>query len=412
MIPALRAHVRAFRILAAAPILALALPALPASAQERTPWFDTDIRLGADIVLAPAGAGAARSGPYGEVRLDYTAELILENTSRVGFAGGLVLRRDSGRAGQAQTTGHCPPGAADCFDAGGLAPVGAFTGFAAVPGISGDDPALAVETAFAYWRGGLVEIRGGYGPGAAALESEPLPGAFWLMRADAARIDPSGRNLASTANTLSGHAPKLVLRSVRLAGFRASASFTPDGDVCGASFCRPARQPGTLAAASVRDIAELGLSFDHRFAATGVRWTAGLGLSHGRATGADSAFFDDPWAVSARLVRSQGGWTAGLSTLLSNDGVSGARYSAQAASLAYESGDWLFSLEMSQARSGLVHAHSRSVLAGASRYFESGLILGAGIAHTRSGDAELSGGARITRTRERARLFLEAGLRF
>ncbi|WP_439632586.1 hypothetical protein [Glycocaulis sp.] len=412
MIPALGAHVRAFTFLAAAPFSALGLFASPALAQERTPWFDSDIELSADIALAPGATDAARSGPYGEIRLDYTAERIQENMTRIGFAAGLVLRRDSGRAGLAQAVGDCPPGLADCFDAGGLAPAGAFTGFAAAAGIDSDDPTIALETAFMYWRGGLVEVRAGYGPGAAALESEALPGAFWLMRADAGRVDPSGRNLASTANTLSGHAPKLLVRSVRLAGFRAAASFAPDGDVCGASFCRPESQPGVLAAASVRDIAEFGLSFDHRFAASGVRWTAGIGLSQGRSAGPDSAFFDDPWAVSARLTRTEGPWSAGVSTLLSNDGVSGARYSAHAASLAYESGDWLFSVEMAQARSGLVHAYSQTLLAGASRYYDSGLVLGLGVAHTRSGQAETSGPARMTRVREGARLFIEAGLRF
>ncbi|MFC4725992.1 hypothetical protein AB6B38_11390 [Glycocaulis abyssi] len=412
MMTALRAQLRAFTILAAAPVLALAAYCTPAQAQETPFQLDTDFQLSADIVLAPGASSAARSGPYGEIRLDLTAERVLENTNRIGFAGGLVARRDSGRAGLAQSIGNCPPGAADCFDAGGLVPVGAFTGFAAGPGIAGDDPAFAVETAFVYWRGGLAEVRAGYGPGAAALESDPLPGAFWLMRADATRADPAGRNFASVANTMSGHAPKLLVRSVRLAGFRAAASFTPDGDVCGASYCRPSSRPGLIAAASVRDIAELGVSFDHRFAASGVRWTAGMGLSHGRAAGNASAFFDDPWAVSARLIRSQGAWKAGLGALLSNDGVSGARYSAQAASLAYERGDWLFSLEASRARSSLVHAHSDSVLAGASRYFESGFILGVGLAHSRAGEADLSGPERTTQTGGTTRLFLEAGLRF
>lgn len=407
-----RAHFLAFIILAAAPVFPLLVTPPPASARQADPLFDTDLQFSADILLSPGPSEAFRSGPYGELRADLTAERVLESTNRIGFAGGLVLRRDSGRSGLAQSVGLCPPGLADCADAGGRARVGAFSGLTAMPGLEGDDPAVAVETAYAYWRGGYVELRGGYGPGAAALESEPLPGAFWLMRADQPRADPSGRNIAATANTLSGHAPKFVVRSVRLAGFRVSASLTPDGDICGASYCRPDDDPLSFATASVRDIAELGLSFDHRFAASGVRWTAGIGLSQGRAAGADSAYFDDPWAVSARIMRSEGAWKAGLSALVSNDGVSGARYAAQSASLSYEQGDWLFSLEASQARASLVHATSRTFLAGASRYFEPGFILGVGLEHTDADRAALSGGVRTRQSSGGTRLFLEAGLRF
>lgn len=412
MMTALCAWKRTFIILAAAPAFCLLLAAAPAGARSGANPADTDIEISADVLLAFGESDTARSGPYGEWRIALTSERILEDLQRIGFSGGLVVRRDSGRAGLAQSAGNCPPALAGCASADGLAPVGAFSGLAAAPGLAGDDPAIAIETAFVYWRGGLFEIRGGYGPGAAQLESDPLPGAFSLMRADATRIDAAGGNIASTANTLSGHAPKFVVRSVRLAGFRASASFTPDGDICGASYCRPAPQPGVLAAASVRDIAELGVSFDHRFAQAGVRWTAGIGLSHGRAAGPYSAFFDDPWAVSARLVRSEGAWTAGVSALVSNDGAAGTRYRAHAASLAYEHGDWLFSLEASQARSSLVHASSQTWLAGASRYFEPGFLLGAGIAHTSTSRAAASGPSRITQDSDGLRVLVEAGLRF
>lgn len=405
------APVLAFMILAAAPISPLVL-AGTAHASNPLSSIDTELKLRADAVLVPGVPDTPRAGPMGEVRIELISQRILENTHRIGFAGGVLVRRDSGRAGLSQSVGTCPAGAADCASAGGAVPVGAFSGFAAAPGPEGRDTALAIETAYLFWRGGYAELRAGYGHGAAQLESEPLPGAFWLMRADGARSDPSGRNLASTTNTLSGHAPKITLRSVRLAGFRAAASFTPDGDICGASYCRPAREPGVFAAASVRDIAELGLSFDHRFAASGVRWTAGIGLARGRAAGPDRAHFESPWAVSARIMRSEGPWTAGISALVSNDGVSGARYQAEAASLSYEHADWLFSVEVSQARSSLVHATSETLQAGASRYFEPGFIIGLGVAHTQASRAAVSGPLRIRQPDSGTRLFLEAGLRF
>ncbi|KPP82008.1 MAG: outer membrane porin [Oceanicaulis sp. HLUCCA04] len=405
------ADVLALVALAAAPVPGLTM-AGAALAQDVPAAFDTSIEFDADILLSPGATDAANAGPYGEIRLGLTTDRILENTHQIGFAGTLVARRDSGRAGLGQSVGDCPPGIADCFSVGGLAPVGTFSGLTAVSGIAGDDPAIGVETAFVYWRGGYVEVRGGYGPGAAALESEPLPGAFWLMRADAARIDPSGRNLASTTNTLSGHAPKILVQSVRLAGFRAAASFTPDRDVCGATYCRADPVPGVLAAARVRHIAELGLSFDHRFAQAGVRWTAGLGLSHGQASGPDSIFYEDPWALSARIIRSEGPWTAGVSALISNEGVSGAAYRAQSASVSYESGDWLFSLEASGAQSSLVHARSHTLMAAASRFIEPGIIVGAGIEHTDAERAAVQGGVRTGDSSAGTRVFLEAGLRF
>ena len=409
-----RAHALAFSFLAAAPlsISVLTSPAALAQAGGLLDGFETRVETSADIVMVPGTTDAARNGPYGEIRLALSSGRVLESLNRIGFASELVLRRDSGRAGLAQTVGDCPPAVTGCASTGGAVPVGAFTGFAAAPGISGDNPAIALETAYVYWSGGYGEVRAGFGPGAAALESEAMPGAFWLMRADSTRSDPLGLNLASTANTLSGHAPKITVRSVRLAGFRVAASFTPDGDVCGASYCRPQRQPGLLAAASVRNIAELGASFDHRFASSGVRWTAGIGLAHGQAHGADGVFFNDPWAVSARIVRSQGGWKAGISTLASNDGVSGTGYRAHSASLSYETGDWLFSAEASSARASLADATSRTVMAGVSRYFSPGIILGLGITHTDADLADVSGGARTTLNTARTRVFMEAGLRF
>ncbi|MGP1275276.1 MAG: porin [Caulobacterales bacterium] len=410
---ALRAYRLAFIILAAAPISPLALftSSTQAQALRYGDSLETELTFGADLLFAP-GDSSGRAGLLGEVRFGLNTQHTFDNLDRIGFVGGLVLRRDAGSAGFARSVGNCPPALAGCPSAGGLVPAGAFTGFVAGPGVEGDDPALAIETAYLYWRGGFAEVRGGYGPGAASLETEDLPGAFWLMRADGPRVDASGLNLASTTNTLSGYAPKIVVRSVRLAGFRLAASYTPDANICGASYCRPQGVPGLFAGADVGDVAELGLSFDHRFRASGVRWTAGLGLAHGQAANAGNGFYEDPWAVSARIVRVQGPWSAGFSALVSNDGAPDSRYRAESVSLAYERGDWLFSIEASRARAGLADARSETIQAGVSRYFEPGFIIGAGVSHSEADFAAPGAGGPRRESDSDTRAFIEAGLRF
>jgi hypothetical protein len=405
-----RAYRLATHFLAAAPFLLSGLVA-PAAGWGQ-PALDIDLSGSVDAVLAPASADTLRGGPYGEARLDISAEHVRDDGIRIGFALGLAARADSGRRGQSRPFGDCPPGISGCASVAGLAPVGLFSGLHAAAGPYSAGPRAGVEVAQLVIRAPLWEAWLGYGPGAAAAEATTLPGALRLMRADGPLVDPSGRAVVSTANTLSGHAPKLLVRTRRLAGFRLAASFTPDGDTCGVAVCR--LDPGTpgLAIASVSDIAEAAASFEHRFAATGVRWKAFLSAARGDAGGALAGSFRDPWAVSGGVQREQGAITLGASALVSNDGFAGARYQAAAASMSYERGDWLFSAEIGEARSTLVHARSRSALLAASRYFDTGVILGFGLSHTDADIAVPEAMARGRRHRSGTQAFAEAGLRF
>lgn len=409
-----RAFWLASLFLAAAPfslISGLSAPA-HASGAGALPDIDIDISGAMDAVAATASGDAARASPFARGEINLGLEHIREDGLRLGLSLGLVAGADSGRRGLSQGVGECPPALAECNALGGLAPVGLYSGLFAA---ADPDPAgarLALETAHVYVRAPYWEARLGYGPGAAALESEALPGALRLMRADGPLADPSGRNLASTLNTLSAHAPKLVVRSRRLAGFRLSGSYTPDGDVCGVSVCRVSPDPGVFASASPSRIVEAGVSFDYRFPVSGIRWRAYITGAQGEADGPFADEFDDPWVYSAGVQAARGSFAFGAAALVSNDGFAGARYRAEAASISYERGDWLFSAEVSQGQSTLVHARSQSILAAASRYFDPGIILGFGVSHTDGHVATPGMAGRARANRSGTQAFVELGLRF
>ena len=376
------------------------------------PDIDVEISGAVDGVAATASGDADRAPPFGRAEINLGLEHIRDDGVRLGVSLGLVAGADSGRRGLSQGVGACPALLAGCSAASSLVPVGLHSGFYAAADPDPAGPRTALETAHLYVRAPYWEARLGYGPGAAVLESEPLPGALRLMRADGPLADPSGRHLASTLNTLSAHAPKLVIRSRRLAGFRLSASYTPDGDVCGVSVCRVSPDPAVFASASASRIVEAGVSFDYRFPVSGIRWRAYLTGAKGEADGPQSQLFEDPWVYSGGVQAARGSFALGASALVSNDGFAGARYRAEAASISYERGDWLFSAEASQGQSTLVHARSRSVLLAASRYFDPGIILGFGLSHTDGHVAApgLAGRARTSRGGTQA--FVELGLRF
>lgn len=408
-----RAHTLAIAFLAAAPFF---LPAMSGSALARPAigltGIETQFSATADLLLSSQSADAARAGPYGDIHLDFTAEHMREDGIRLGLTLGAVARADSGRRGLSRQFGSCPPALADCAAISGLPVSGVFTGLHAVTAIQAAGPRAGLEIARLYVRAPLFEAELGYGPGAAQQEAIALPGALRLARADGALVDPSGRSIVSTANMLSGHAPKLTVRSRRIIGLRLAGSFTPQADMCGINVCRPEHMPGVLAAAEVSRVAEGAVSFDHRFAATGIRWKAFLTAARGEAGGPLAGEFRDPWAMSGGVQMETGPWATGLSALVSNDGLAGVRYRAQAASISYERGDWLFSAELGEAQSTLVHGRSRSALLAASHYFEPGIILGFGLSHTQAGFAVVPAGSRVRDQRSGTQFFIETGLRF
>lgn len=374
--------------------------------------IEFDAALKADAVARLGSETGREQGLLGDVTLEIGAESITEGGLRFGAAGTVRAQADEGRRGFARQVGDCPGVLADCPATEGRGLAGLLTGLHSVPGLDTEAVDLAVEAAYLYVKTGFFEVRLGRGPGAAVLEADPLPGAFRLTRADGSLVDPEGLALARTANTLSTNSAKMLIQSRRLAGFRASASYTPRADHCGVDVCRPDTGPQGPVFAEVENVAEAGLSFDHRFRASGQRWTASITAGRGEAAGPFAAAFEDPWAASARLVWSRGPVSAGLGALLSNDGVQDGDYRAWSASASYERGAWLSAIEWAAADSDLVSGTGWTLQLGASRLFENGAVAGFGLRHGEQTAPEGPAAARRRDTRARSSVFIETGLRF
>lgn len=366
----------------------------------------------ADAVLRSGTETEREQALLGDLTLTLGAESITQGGLRFGAAASVRAQSDENRRGFARRAGNCPPALDDCPSTDGRGQAGLLTGLHGVAGLEAEHADIALESAYVYVKAGLFETRLGRGPGAAILEAEPLPGAFRLMRADTGQVDPEGLALSSTANTLSTHSAKILVQSRRLAGFRASASYTPRADHCGVDVCRPEPQAQGPVFGEVDDVIEAALSFDHRFARSGQRWTASLTASRGEAAGPFADAFEDPWAASARLIWSRGPLSAGAGALISNDGVEGGVYRAWSASASYEHGAWLNAIEWAAADSDLVHATGWTLQLGSSRLFENGAVAGFGLRHGEERVPAGQGPDIYRNSRAASSLFVEAGLRF
>lgn len=384
----------------------------PAFAQNDAGAFSFDFDVKADAVISLPGDTGREESLLADLDARIIAETITDAGRRYGLALGLRAQRDPQRRGLARRVGDCPPAVMECPNVAGQAPAGLLTGFHAGGSLPEDAVRAELETAYLYMKTGLFEVRAGRGPGAAVLEAEPPPGAFRLMRADAPLVDPAGLSMASTRNDLSANSAKLSVQSRRLAGFRASASFTPHADFCGVDACRLEPRSGGPVVADVENVAEAGLSFDHLFRGSQTRWSAALTLSRGEAAGPFAAAFDDPWAGGVRLAWSKGDWSAGLAYLQSNDGIAGGTYRAWSASAAYEEGAWLTALEWAYGESKLVDGEGWTLQLGSSRLFDNGALAGIGLRHDRQSVPAFDASGPGRENESATIVFAEAGLRF
>ncbi|MCH8488874.1 MAG: porin [Oceanicaulis sp.] len=381
----------------AAVLCALAPPAavaadLPGGLQAKA---EADI----DLVLAPDPA-AAQSGPYGAVALRWSADAVRASGLRWGLdVAGEALTGD-GRRGLARALPDCPAGprAPD-----GRARAGLVSGLSGPTGGAPASGQAGLSQASLWVQTGFVRLRAGIAEGAAGQERPDLPGALRTLRADGGLIDPTGLALADTGLSLAGPAPGLSIQSRRLIGLRATASYTPGAGWRSVGRARAAGPD--LAQIDVRDVWALAASFDRRSPQSGVRWRAYAGAETARAAGPDAALMRDPWVVSARIARSSGDVSLGLAWLKTNDGLPGADYEAVSASAALERGDWLFSAEASAARAGLARRDGRTLQRAASRLVGDHAVIGLAASLGQETGAGMQ-------DRRRARLALEAGLRF
>ncbi|MEO1039064.1 MAG: hypothetical protein AAFX09_05915 [Pseudomonadota bacterium] len=350
--------------------------------------FSIQIQADADVLLALGDGEAREDAPYADISVRIEAEAINQDGLRYGARLSPRIQRDNGRRGLARAVAGAPtqPGLLSGLSRGEFDPASVRGG---------------VETAELFIKTGWGEAVLGVGDGAARLEAAELPGAFRLMRADGALADSTGLMLVDTAHGLSGRAAKLTVRSRRLIGFRASASFTPQADLCGVDAC-------AAGSGLAERVAELALSFDRRLRSTGARWAASVAMSAGEASPRfDPATdaLDDPVVLSVRLVRERNGVSAGLGWLRSNDGLAEGRYEALSAALAYERGDWLYAFEAARGEAEPSGLDGWSIQLGASRLLAGGALIGIGVVHAEEA-------ARGASSRSTTQLFLETGLRF
>lgn len=381
----------------AAALCALAAPAaraadLPGGLQAKA---EADI----DLVLAP-DSSAAQPGPYGALSFRWSADAVRASGLRWGMdLTGEAVTGDGWR-GLARPLSDCPtcPRTPD-----GRALAGLATGLSGPAGGAPSRGEAGLSEASLWVQSGFVRLRAGIAEGATGQERPGLPGALRTLRADAGLIDPTGLALVDTGLSLAGPAPGVSIQSRRLIGLRATASYTPDAGWRSVGRARAAGPD--RAQVDVRDVWALGASFDRRSAQSGVRWRAYAGAETGRAAGPDAALMRDPWLVSARLARSAGDVSLGLAWLKTNDGFSGADYEAVSASASLERGDWLFSAEAGAARTGLADRDGRTLQLSASRLIGDNAVVGLAASVGEEAGAGMQ-------DRRRARLALEAGLRF
>ncbi len=371
----------------------------PAAAADLPGGLQAKVEADIDLVLASHSA-AAQSGPYGAVSLRWSADAVRASGLRWGLdVAGEALTGD-GRRGLARHLSGCPacPQAPD-----GRALAGLVTGLSGDTGGAPASGQAGLSEASLWVQTGFVRLRAGVSEGAAGQERPDMPGTLRTLRADGGLIDPTGLALTDTGLSLAGPAPGVSIQTRRLIGLRATASYTPDADWRSVGRARAAGPDRVTA--EVRDVWALGASFDRRSPQTGVRWRAYAGAETGRVTGPDAALMRDPWTVSARLSRARGDVSLGLAWLKTNDGLPGADYEALSASAAAERGDWLLSAEAGTARVGLAGREGRTFQLSASRLVGDHAVIGLA-----AGLGEETGAG--LQDRRRARLALEAGLRF
>jgi hypothetical protein len=381
----------------AAALCALAAPA--AHAADLPGGLQAKAQADVDVVLAP-DSSSAQPGPYGALAFRWSADAVRASGLRWGIdlAGEAVT--GDGRRGLARPLPDCPA----CPQAPyGRALSGLVTGLSGDTGGAPSSGEAGLSEASIWVQSGFVRLRAGIAEGAAGQERPGLPGALRTLRADGGLIDPTGLALVDTGLSLAGPAPGVSIQSRRLIGLRATASYTPDAGWRSVGRARAAGPD--LARADVRDVWALAASFDRRSPQSGVRWRAFAGAETGRVTGPDAALMRDPWTVSARVARAQGDVSLGLSWLKTNDGLPGRDYEALSVSAALERGDWLFSAEAGTARAGLAQRDGRTLQLSASRLIGDHAVVGLAAS---LGEESGSG----LQDRRRARLALEAGLRF
>ncbi|WP_421788532.1 porin [Hyphobacterium sp.] len=319
--------------------LSVALAAAPAhsfqtEASEPGPFSTVEFRFAADAALVFAAADYGGS-TLADLDLRFEWEGISDNGWRWGAELGLQAQKDSPREGFADR-------AAPAAGARRSLATGRYTG-----GVRETrDSAFAASRANLFLRTGWGELRAGLTPGAAAVETVPMPTGSAYVRLDGGPLAPPYGAAIRTANLASALGPSLVYTTPRIVGLSASASFTPETSYCGIDVCGDPGNAGGLPSARLDSVFEAALSFDHTFNTAGrVR----LGANIARAEPVSPLFPDNYVAYGLQARWSREGWHAGVSALWADNAVSDGEYAAVMTALRYDFGDWSVGAEWAQA---------------------------------------------------------------
>jgi len=364
--------------------------------------------------------------PSDDVTLLGDAELGVEfeTFTDMGRRWGLVL---SGRAErdlrpdvQGGRVGNCPAGSGDCATVGqpgaAASPIASDSGLYSAGNGSGDRVRGMISEAYVFMDTGWGEARVGYGPGAARLDPVGGPAAGRLVRADGGHLLAAPRLAIRTETVHSGHDPKLVFRSIALGQestigtFRLAASFTPEARQCGVDFCPRQTLSGGQLGAINENISELAVTWEVRRGEH--EWAISLATSHAGRVQAIVGF-EPISGLDAGLSWRWQDWRAGGRWRRSNNGVSGSGdYEAFSASLGWEQGDWLTTIEYAAYSDDFIHSDGSVWQTGASRLVGDHGLVAFGLQTAESREPQSLVGGRLQIEDRRAMGFVELGWRY
>ena len=328
-----------------------------AMAQSAPIEFESDMEAVTVIAaLHETKAGTDSEDILYEVTLDNRFEKVLENGLQIG--GRLTLR--------GQRDHPARPGFLGQF--GGTAgPGGAYSG------LSGEEPAEdtgargQLEAAYLEFDGGYGELRIGRDRGAAALFFEGAPSALTHASISNAYLDPDGIKIIRTNHDLTGPSAKITYSTPRILGLRAGASFPPDADAAGLD--RNVRDT----AASLSNAVELALNLSRRLRESGVRVDAGLAWSSAEIDLAGPGVRDSvvTWSAGANLGFET--FEFGGSWITSDNGFSGADYTAWEIGVGTELAETEISLNYGEADDDIASLKADGISLAARRTVANGL---------------------------------------
>ncbi|MEL7231279.1 MAG: porin, partial [Pseudomonadota bacterium] len=255
---------------------------------------------------------------------------------------------------------------------------GAFSGLSdgPVPNSESDDLRARLETAYFQVDGGYGELRLGKDSGVAARFHEGAPSVLSHARGDTALLDPTGLTSVRTRHDLTGPSAKLSYATPRLLGVRAGLSFTPQADADGLDR-RPAAGAALLAP-ETKNALELALNATRTLRESGLRFDAAIAWSTADvAPRFGSAPYSDVETLSAGLKLERDEWSAGFSTLTSDNGLSGGDYSAWNVGIMREGEAFDLSLTYGEAEDDGANLDGASWRLGIGRDFDTGIRLAA-----------------------------------